>query len=573
MKSYLLFLAASLAATSASAQELKTFQATQLKPAKDMTVMSSKKLNLLRKSRGTAANPTTYYNRPKGTLFSFMDLEGKAYNGNLAAFPAYASINFVNASSNKAATKWYAGTNPITSGVDANNNLTISFGASSINAQGQINLYHIPTLVNGTDSFSLAIGQDGGVLCPSFKSYFMPIQWQDNYYLGGQGPTPFFGDRTDISYEDKTYNQTAFYEVYDKPITSFTLCGMNMFAWAKGDIKTQFKDVKVEVRNVVTDADGNKVPGDNVLATLSFVSDSVKLSQSWGYAAGYTVGMMAFYPMADDGFGGQAITPVDLTDEFALSVTGFSGKNIGVYFTEAPDYSLISQTSDNRFTYDDANLPQPAHFIGTASDGSTIDLSYRRYSYPLMGLYGYQNNAHFETSPSLNDGSTLNLGEFDAPKAGGYVTALNGSDQWGALLFTALPWSDADGNTNYTVNIDYDGQTPWLNQHEDGTDENQKFVVNTQNYSDNGFNMLFFYADPLPAGTTGRHAVVTVNANGAVSNKIVIRQGDDKTTGINAVSSDAAVKANNAIYNLEGQQVTKDYKGIVIENGVKRLNK
>lgn len=114
---------------------------------------------------------------------------------------------------------------------------------------------------------------------------------------------------------------------------------------------------------------------------------------------------------------------------------------------------------------------------------------------------------------------------------------------------------------------------PWLNQHEDGTDENQKFVVNTQDYSEEGYNILFFYADPLLPGTTGRHAVVTVNANGAISNKIVIRQGDDKTTGINTVSTNADVKTNNAVYNLEGQRVAKDYKGIVIENGVKRLNK
>lgn len=565
MKSYLLLLAASLAATSISAQELKTFQLSQTKQAKDMSVMSSQKLNLLRKSRGTAANPTVYYNRPKGTLFSFMDLEGKSYAGNFAAFPAYASIKFVNASSNKAATTWNINSKPVTDGVDADKNLTKSFISTD-----KEHIIYMPTLVNGTDSFSLAISQDGGIVCPSYKSFFMPVQWDDNYYYGGQGPTPFYGDRTNIPYDGKTYNQTAFYEVYDKPITSFTLCGLNMFAWAKGDIKTQFKDVKVEVRNVITDEQGNKTPGENVLATLSFVPDSVHFSKDWPAASGYTVGIMSFYPMADDGFGGQAITPIDLTDEFALSVSGFSGKNIGIYFAQAPDYSLISST-ETSYNFDTANLPEPAHFIGTADDGSTVDLSYRYYAYPLMGLYGYQNNAHFETSPSLKDGTTLNLGEFDAPTTGGYVT--QGSVNLGALLFTALPWADADGNTNYTVNIDYDGQTPWLNQHEDGTDENQKFVVNTQDYSEEGYNILFFYADPLPAGTTGRHAVVTVNANGAISNKIVIRQGDDKTTGINTVSTNADVKTNNAVYNLEGQKVTKDYKGIVIENGVKRLNK
>ena len=42
-------------------------------------------------------------------------------------------------------------------------------------------------------------------------------------------------------------------------------------------------------------------------------------------------------------------------------------------------------------------------------------------------------------------------------------------------------------------------------------------------------------------------------------------------TGINSVTS--AEKNNGAIYNLAGQRVSKSYKGIIIENGVKKLNK
>ena len=41
-------------------------------------------------------------------------------------------------------------------------------------------------------------------------------------------------------------------------------------------------------------------------------------------------------------------------------------------------------------------------------------------------------------------------------------------------------------------------------------------------------------------------------------------------TGVKSVKTQ---KAQKAIYNLAGQQVDKNYKGIVIENGQKRINK
>ena len=48
---------------------------------------------------------------------------------------------------------------------------------------------------------------------------------------------------------------------------------------------------------------------------------------------------------------------------------------------------------------------------------------------------------------------------------------------------------------------------------------------------------------------------------------------ESTTTGINGVKTTAEKKADGRIYNLAGQQVDKNYKGIVIENGVKRIQK
>lgn len=48
---------------------------------------------------------------------------------------------------------------------------------------------------------------------------------------------------------------------------------------------------------------------------------------------------------------------------------------------------------------------------------------------------------------------------------------------------------------------------------------------------------------------------------------------ESTTTGINGVKTTAEKKADGRIYNLAGQQVDKNYKGIVIENGIKRIQK
>ena len=46
----------------------------------------------------------------------------------------------------------------------------------------------------------------------------------------------------------------------------------------------------------------------------------------------------------------------------------------------------------------------------------------------------------------------------------------------------------------------------------------------------------------------------------------------DESAGVNEVK--AATKADNgAIYNLAGQQVSKDYKGVVVKNGKKFIQK
>ena len=90
-----------------------------------------------------------------------------------------------------------------------------------------------------------------------------------------------------------------------------------------------------------------------------------------------------------------------------------------------------------------------------------------------------------------------------------------------------------------------------------------------------------FACDPLPVGVAGRGVKLYVNGRGIVSETpIYILQGDytkeqcdadEQAAGVNSVL--APKTFNGKTYSISGQQVNKNFKGIVIKDGKKFLNK
>ena len=90
-----------------------------------------------------------------------------------------------------------------------------------------------------------------------------------------------------------------------------------------------------------------------------------------------------------------------------------------------------------------------------------------------------------------------------------------------------------------------------------------------EDYTDTYTFDLVAEAEALPEGVEGRQAVITFCQEGAQLT-IKVSQGD--VSGITATK--ASVKVSNApAYNLAGQRVGKNYKGLVVKDGVKFLNK
>ena len=105
-------------------------------------------------------------------------------------------------------------------------------------------------------------------------------------------------------------------------------------------------------------------------------------------------------------------------------------------------------------------------------------------------------------------------------------------------------------------------QVVYTNPVQTGTDEEGNPIY------DNTYDLIF-KAEALPEGVTSRQATLVFFQEGAQL-KVTVTQGE--STGIAVTKTE--VKAGNAqMFNLAGQRVSKDYKGLVIKNGAKIMNK
>lgn len=143
--------------------------------------------------------------------------------------------------------------------------------------------------------------------------------------------------------------------------------------------------------------------------------------------------------------------------------------------------------------------------------------------------------------------------------------AADGDYNLGAVAVgTAITMFDGEGSENYTIVSDDD--ISWITWSVDTKD----YFDNTSNFY--GYNYILCEAEPLPAGTTGRMAICRVEGKGVESAPFVVLQGDAQMP--TAIESVKATRANTGrVYNIAGQQVNANAKGLVIKNGQKMIVK
>ncbi len=84
-------------------------------------------------------------------------------------------------------------------------------------------------------------------------------------------------------------------------------------------------------------------------------------------------------------------------------------------------------------------------------------------------------------------------------------------------------------------------------------------------------NKRYYKLDPIAMDCTGKNVSFRVGANNSQLNLMYVRiEGE---AGVNSVDGVAVEAANGASYNLLGVQVDENYKGLVIKNGKKYVQK
>lgn len=235
---------------------------------------------------------------------------------------------------------------------------------------------------------------------------------------------------------------------------------------------------------------------------------------------------------------------------------GFGGYSQGAEF--------MSDNDDENYTFNTYIDSETGKPDGLAYEGGVI---------LALGFQSMFDICSVETTVEAQDGNTYPANGIyvsnDGQEFGNYVF----SDIKGVLVYTALGWSDEEtGEEMYWSDDMYDYD--WI----------QNLVVESTKNSQNreiGYHHVGVVCDPLPADCDKRYAVIHLNGRGVTSEDIYVLQGnitleeamaDHNAAGIDKVENNG-VKANNKVYNLNGQQVGKNYKGIVIENGKKVIKK
>ncbi len=337
--------------------------------------------------------------------------------------------------------------------------------------------------------------------------------------------------------------------------------------------------------DTLTNAEGDEYyqPGSTIYAKLYATSESASgFSGSDDEVTGWSVGTdefegknpvvgtLTYYnteTTVDPIMGTESPNPIVLPEGKAFAITfadlDKTGVNLGFYGTVANDEDNACRAY--------VNLENGQSLWYRSNIGMPVALEgmFEKMYVPTTGFLTSESQSDFPTSSFYGwnvlrvsaDGQTVS------------TEGLSGTDydMGAAFVGTTFPWVDDYENSNYSVEVEYLSGEDWITSVSYNSD-----LYDGENLT--GFNLIQPACSALPTGVTGRTAKLIIHgkADIACPTYVYVLQGDaDISTGINsAVAFDNKTNVENAsMFNLSGQKVGKNYKGIVIQNGKKFFNK
>ena len=484
-------------------------------------------------------------------LFAGLGLSGYGYNDNLAIMGAYAPTTFRNRTTDTATGFDWSVKETDADGVEST--FTGKDKDFTLNTKGGA-VYEDFSLIasNGeavSDPYTWGVGHtlasDGSVRYEAIHVYAgegaSSFEFSDGTYavMSRQNPDGDLTFYTNWATPEKASNSmSTIYSYQGKPATPLYLTGVTVplvnFS-ADADFNLHVKLIKCN-----RDAAGKLKLGDVIAegdATIENVND--QFAATSGLAS---VDFTELYVEDEDGMT-ETVDYLFIEDEFAIAIEGWdNGTFTGVLGSQDIDVSNLSST----------------FFEMTGEEGSVY--SYNGW-YPqlFIGLidatYGYlyttdNTNISFDkdaaTSTIHVEPMYYDLDEDSKPTYWLEVESVTVDDEEADDIPEWLAIEVA--NEDYTTATDEDGY---------------EYFVNGIDYD------LVFTAEELPADVEKRSCQIVFMQKGA---RLTVTVTQDTTTGINSVDATTSLKNRHA-FNIAGQRVANDYKGLVIKNGKKYLVK
>lgn len=520
-----------------------------------------------------------YYNKPAGAMYYGFDKESNGYYRTSVDVAPWQDFIFENVSSKPKQTKWHINyTYPesylaeyglvsryvdVTEDADEDGNYPMSMDPGYYSAA--------PTLINSeaTDSFQISVdyNTDYSFTDATMIARFPHVEYNDSifpgtfvdphgsgYGFGALSTGYLYGTGKLNEGEDGESTCIAVEQAFPAPMSPLyveDVFSIGLYS----DSDTPLAEGK-ELTMTITgyDTETGKAIEDDVIAVLTASAADVTLLKgpnniTYTKTGVYYINSIVFTQKVQDELGVEGVEPFVIDRPFMVSITGWDQEGVNCGFRSVS------------INPEDVEMPDVAYFV--MDDGSNQYYTEESLPITFSCLFDKVEVAESQTAGSdeipytnvltvSDDGETCKV-ENEA-----------GYDIPGVYVFTATPWYNEDGDDMYYL----DELPEWV----------VSVNVDDSNYetedSRDCLNIVSVTAEPLPEGVEGRQAVCHVVGRGFTSKaQIYINQGTVETAIKGVTVKDENSKFAGATYNLAGQKVGADYKGIVIENGKKVFKK
>lgn len=530
--------------------------------------LSSKALQLAEAKAAPAVKKTydtgVYYDTPKGSLFRGFTYDGRSYDYSFLVVPPFTDLTFTNMSNNASRSSWSVNGNDASERVVNN---------SYVGNYLPMGFWHAPTVSVGRDSYTWGYYNETGSVVATDSianlAYF-DLHTGARYGWGaleGKGKY-LYGTGTVTMKNGKVYHSAGVTQFLEAPASPLYVNYISILAFSSGE------PLKGDAQLTMTIYPANLVDTtydeNNPIVELTCTTNDTTFVYK-GSSSNTTTHVANIYGMKftnkqeDPILGITTDEPFVIDQPVAVVVRGVNDNGVDVGFPGHGYGNYDEETGNSSPNEERQQITATVDF----QEGGSVYYSETALELNFNGMMDYVNvDSTFASQQGDITGANILKVSDDGQTVSTYG---KGSDQnlGCAIAWTALPWFDIDGNSNYSV----EGAPDWVSE---VSCDPQYWTQTEQGQSINyGQNLIAFKCQPLPAGVNGRAATVYLTGKGVkAATPIILLQGNaDPAMSIAQYKADVKSGKVKEIYDLAGRRVLPTTKGLVIKNGHVVLNK